>query len=143
MGRCPELTRSPHRPMREICTSGSEGGVAQTNAPSLPPIGSTNRIPHKLPPDLYSNDQVFASTHKPETPHETYPDYISSGAVTAAGTTGFTLTGLLRVGEGLQPPGDRGETRCWLMISGLQQTELHVVVVIDDGVLADPVERGH
>jgi hypothetical protein len=24
--------------MREICTSGSEGGVAQTNAPSLPPI---------------------------------------------------------------------------------------------------------
>ena len=24
--------------MREICTSGSEGGVAQTNAPFLPPI---------------------------------------------------------------------------------------------------------
>jgi len=24
--------------MREICQSGSEGGVAQTNAPSLPPI---------------------------------------------------------------------------------------------------------
>ena len=68
---------------------------------------------------------------------------MSPGAVTAAGTFAFTLTGLLRVGEGLQPPGDRGETRCWLMISGLQQTELHLVVVIDDGVLADPVERGH
>ena len=24
--------------MREICTSGSEGGVAQSNASSLPPI---------------------------------------------------------------------------------------------------------
>ena len=32
--------------MREICTSGSEGGVAQTNAPSLPPIILPRRPAH-------------------------------------------------------------------------------------------------
>ena len=42
--------------MREICTSGSEGGVAQTNAPSLPPINgehSASRlsrpVSHRVP----------------------------------------------------------------------------------------------